>query len=262
MIANNSLSQYFHNHFRVVVADTEALREEVYKIRFEVYCQELGFEPVENFPDGMERDDYDARSIHCLLQHKASNVYAGCIRFVMSDPDQPSALFPVEKVCKGQLDLDAIKSDRTQFVEVSRLAVKAEFRKRLQDTPEENAALSLEDAQCLHAIQDQCKMPLVALGLYMTLTSVVEALGLRFVTLMEARLSRHLKKCGLPSTKIGDFVEHSGKRAPYLMDPSEIQRSLPAESLELFHSIHNQILDSAYIRSHQPQQQARELVLA
>lgn len=57
-------------------------------------------------------------------------------------------------------------------------------------------------------------------------------------------------------------MEHSGKRAPYLMDPAEIQQSLPAESLELFHSIHNQILDSAYIRSHQAQQRVRELVLA
>jgi N-acyl amino acid synthase of PEP-CTERM/exosortase system len=247
MMANHSLSQYFHDHFRVVIADNQALKEEVFRIRFQVYCQELGFEPVENFPDEMEQDIYDSRSIHCLLQHKLSNVYAGCVRVISSDVHNPFALFPVEKVCQGGLQLDSMEFDRSQFAEVSRLAVKAEFRKRVEDSQDTNKLLSFEEAQFQRSAQDKCKMPVVALGLYLISTSMVETLDLRFFTLMEARLARHLKRCGLPSTKIGEFVELRGQRAPYLMDPEDIIQSLPIESRELFQTIHNQISKSDYI---------------
>lgn len=257
MITNNSLSQYFHDHFRVVIADTQALKEEVFKIRFQVYCEELGFEPVENFPDGMEQDIYDSRSIHCLLQHKLSNVYAGCVRIISCDHNNPFALYPVEKVCQGGLQLDAVHFNRSQFAEVSRLAVKAEFRKRVEGSQDTNKLLSFEEAQFQHTAHDKCTMPVVALGLYLVSTSIVKALELRFLTLMEGRLARHLKRCGLPSTKIGEFVELRGQRAPYLMDPSEIVQSLPIESLELFHSIDTQINKSAYILNHKQIQQNR-----
>lgn len=223
-----TVNECFHDNFRVVVADTKALREEVYKIRYEVYCQELGYELEENCPNGMERDEYDARSIHCLIQHKATNIYAGCVRFVMPDPFNFSAQFPLEKVCKNPRPQRVGDCHRRQFVEVSRIAVKAKFRKF-----------------------NDYKTPIVTLGLYMTLTSVTKVLGVRFIGVMEARLARHLKQCGLPSTKIGDFVEHHGKRAPYLMDSAEILLNLPAESLELFHSIHDTISQSQYICQHQ-----------
>jgi hypothetical protein len=61
-----TMSQGYRRFFRVVPALTDALRAENYRIRHEVYCRDLGFEPLR--PDGLEADDFDERSVHCLVQ--------------------------------------------------------------------------------------------------------------------------------------------------------------------------------------------------
>ena len=40
----------------------------VHRIRHDVYCRDLGWEPVR--ADGMEIDAYDRHSIHCLLRRR------------------------------------------------------------------------------------------------------------------------------------------------------------------------------------------------
>ena len=75
MIANDVITQ-FSQHFRLLPANTPELLREVYRMRYEVYCLEMGFERPEQFPDGLERDDYDRRARHCLLQHRATGLYA------------------------------------------------------------------------------------------------------------------------------------------------------------------------------------------
>ena len=62
-------------------ATTQALREECYRIRHDVYCRELGFEAVRE--DGMETDAYDPHSVHCLLRAHASDRLIGCIRLIL-----------------------------------------------------------------------------------------------------------------------------------------------------------------------------------
>lgn len=62
-----SITQHFHKYFQLIVANTPELKQKVFSIRYQVYCKELNFEPAENFPDGLERDIYDDRSIHYLL---------------------------------------------------------------------------------------------------------------------------------------------------------------------------------------------------
>ena len=44
-----NIKQHFFNHFFLSIADTPELKQEVYKIRYQVYCEELEYEPKEEF---------------------------------------------------------------------------------------------------------------------------------------------------------------------------------------------------------------------
>ena len=50
---------------RVSPHDT-VLMEWVYRVRYQVYCIECGFENPQNYPNGMEWDKYDPYSIHFI----------------------------------------------------------------------------------------------------------------------------------------------------------------------------------------------------
>ena len=45
-----SIDEAFHDYFEIVPATTEALKTEVYRLRYQVYCLETGFENPADFP--------------------------------------------------------------------------------------------------------------------------------------------------------------------------------------------------------------------
>jgi hypothetical protein len=63
-------SEGYRRYFTVVPALTADLRTRNYRLRHQVYCRELGFEPLR--PDDLEYDEFDERSVHCLVQSAAS----------------------------------------------------------------------------------------------------------------------------------------------------------------------------------------------
>ena len=75
--------------------------------RCDVYCKELGYEKVcqhlEN-SENSEIDDFDRYSEHVLIKHKASGIYAGCVRLVKPPPQNPKALLPFEANCSQSFD--------------------------------------------------------------------------------------------------------------------------------------------------------------
>ncbi len=236
---SNNITEHFFSYFDLYIADTPKLKEEVYKIRYQVYCDELNYEPQENFPDGMETDIYDSRSIHCLLKHKSSGLYAGCVRLVLADLEKPEASFPLEKVCQHSVDFS--RKSRLHYAEVSRLAVISQFRKR---KGEQNSAtgLILPEQELNPSIQEKRKFPVIALSLYLACISICTTLELDYlITIMEARLSRHLRIVGIPSQLIGDFVKYHGRRGPFLIDPIKLLNSINEETLELYKSIYSHL---------------------
>jgi N-acyl amino acid synthase of PEP-CTERM/exosortase system len=50
--------------FKFIVATTPALLEKVYRLRYQVYVDEFGFEHAGDHPNGMETDEWDPTSIH------------------------------------------------------------------------------------------------------------------------------------------------------------------------------------------------------
>ncbi|MDX1734231.1 MAG: GNAT family N-acyltransferase, partial [Halioglobus sp.] len=91
------MSENFLRYFDVVYAGSADLMQEVYGIRYRVYCEEFKYEPSVAFPDKQEKDEYDESSLHALILHKSSGLAAGCVRMVSAAPnDEP---LPFEKNC-------------------------------------------------------------------------------------------------------------------------------------------------------------------
>ncbi|MBL4801032.1 MAG: GNAT family N-acetyltransferase [Emcibacter sp.] len=63
--------------FDVIVADTPDLLEECFKLRYQVYCVETGFEDKKQFIDQLEKDIFDDRSVSSLLVHKKQELWRG-----------------------------------------------------------------------------------------------------------------------------------------------------------------------------------------
>ena len=50
--------------FKFKKVDSEELLKEIYRVRYEVYCEECGFLPAGDYPNGLEIDQFDEHSIH------------------------------------------------------------------------------------------------------------------------------------------------------------------------------------------------------
>lgn len=210
------ISRAFHKYFKIVPADTEALRQEVYRIRYAVYCRELQYENENDFPDGLESDQYDPHSRHCLLYHRPSSRYAGCVRLVLANPTHPHSAFPFETACRGHLhttEVDPSRLNRHSFGEISRLAVLGSFRRR---KGEQNVPGGIIPPPQPAGDVERRVFPHIALGLDLAAASVGLLAGLDSVfAMMELRLARRLKHYGIVFRQVGEIVDHHGQRGPF-----------------------------------------------
>ncbi len=224
----------FSKYFTVVPATTPELREACFRIRHDVYCKELGFEPVRE--DGMETDAYDAHSVHCLLRATTSGRFVGSIRLILPDPNDPAKPYPFEKTCAETINraiADPRKMPREKMGEVSRLAVIADYRRRKSDkgTP---GSLSDED----FGDEGRPRFPFIPVGLYLGM--LVQALRFGADTLFmltEPRLARHLSLLGVKIERIGGPVEHRGRRVPSMLNASGIVSSFGPLARPLYEHI-------------------------
>jgi N-acyl amino acid synthase of PEP-CTERM/exosortase system len=233
------LSEQFRRYFQVVRADTEALRQAAFRIRYQVYCTEMGFEAPENFPDAMEQDEYDHRAMHVLLRHLPSGEYAGCVRLIQDLPGDPRELFPFERFCGHSLRrnlIDPARLPRNSFGEISRLAVRGQFRRR----PGEQASphgVSAEDS-IGHTPEQRRIIPHIALGLYLAGATMGLMQGLSGVfVMMEPRLARHMRRYGIVFRQAGQIVDYHGLRGPFYISRRDLFKHLKPEVRDLLDAI-------------------------
>ena len=225
--AYRALAGYmFHKYFNAVAAAGDELRSEVFRIRYDVYCDELRFEDPSRFPDKQETDPFDRFSLHCLLLHKASGTFAGCVRLVQVNPQRPAEPLPFERLCKGRMYEDVLARlvpDRLKVGEISRLAVRSSFRRRKgeSDVP---AGVVEERRGNFGGM----RTPWIALGLYLSAAAIGLIKGLDGVfALMEPRLARRLGSYGIRFQQVGDPVEHRGERAPFFISREDLYAGVP-----------------------------------
>lgn len=217
------LRQVFARYFEMVHANTEDLRESAYRLRYQVYVVETGFERAEDHPNGLERDVYDARSDHFLLRHRRSGLFAATVRVILPDPAAVMEAFPLERHCPLYPD-QAITdpASRLKLGEVSRFAVSKEFKRRLGEAGT-STGLHDNDSQTALDLDERRILPHISIGLFALWTRLMHMHGLTLCYgVMEPALHRLISRFGLIFHPIGPQVEYHGQRIPCLGDMHEI----------------------------------------
>lgn len=239
-----AVSSKFHEYFLPMLANTTEQREQAFRIRYEVYCREFGFERPEQHPDGMETDDYDAQSVHCLLVHQPSQRAAGCVRLVLPDANDPQAPLPFEKHCMNSLDqavAGPLLANRSAIGEISRLAVISEFRRRRNETSSPEG----DPEAAGYSLIEQRHFPFIAVGLYLCAASTGMLTGLEGVfAMMEPRLARHLSRYGIRFTQVGQVIDYHGPRAPFYITRDDLLHGLKPEISALLDAITSDLAPS------------------
>ncbi len=105
----------------VRVNDEEGLKE-LFRFRYRVFCIETGIFDAANYPDGMEKDEFDHSAEHYKLVDEADTM-VGAFRFIRNNP----VGFP-SFVHMGLTHLLGKEYDPDRIAEFSRFAVAKDFR--------------------------------------------------------------------------------------------------------------------------------------
>ncbi|ETX00411.1 PEP-CTERM/exosortase system-associated acyltransferase [Candidatus Entotheonella palauensis] len=227
----------FLQYFDVALASTPEQKQQVYRIRYNVYCEELKFEPAECFPDREESDEFDPQSLHCLITHKSSRMPAGCARLIPPAGPCRQGHLPFEKHCSGGLDkafLDKLEGDRHTVCELSRLAVEVPFRRsRGAGKPRpfdvEGLDCSRQERRTFGLTPVACAVSVIALA---SLTGRPDAF-----CITEPFLAKYLRRFGLNAQRIGQEIYHRGWRAPYFIHSEGVRETAPADLRDLYDAI-------------------------
>lgn len=238
MLEYTRIHKQFQQYFRVLPALTPQLQQQAYHLRHEVYCRELGWEPINN--NEIETDLFDAQSEHCLLQNVNNNEYVGCIRMIRPKPDAPEEYLPFHLTCKEVLNPGEPCPEQQQryaIAEVSRLAVHSKYRRRPGD---KGLPVSISEAD--YGSLKQPRFPYIPIGLYMGLLEMARINRIETLYILtEPSLAQHFCKLGGKLYPVGGAIEHRGKRIPYKMDVNLVIKQINILLRPLFNVISKEI---------------------
>jgi N-acyl amino acid synthase of PEP-CTERM/exosortase system len=213
-IVNESLRGLYQTYFdiRCDIGGYADLLYEALRLRFQVYCLEQGYEDAAAFPDGMERDSYDARSLHALLIHRTSRLVAGTVRLIRPDPAQPIGSLPIDHLCSDPQLREPGLLPRESLAEVSRFAISKSFRRRVEDAP---TPTGVGPGWRERRRREQRRVPHLSLGLVQAMVCTSAQYGItHWVAEMEPALLRMYAKLGIHWHPMGDLIEFHGSRQP------------------------------------------------
>jgi len=211
----------FDNHFEVFLADTKESKKIHYSIRYQVFCEEMGFENKDDFPLQMECDENDDKAVHFIVRDKFSGDWVCAMRLI---PKQDT-LLPIEMHCKINEKIEA--NDLFGAVELSRLCLVKDVRRGFNDIdpphgisddseqPKETNKIKLMSARLktkrmiiwglIYAASVYCYKNKIHNWYFMTTSALVKV----------------LRRGGLNLINIGESCQHNGERFPFKMDVVE-----------------------------------------
>lgn len=222
----------FHRYCNLELANTPRQLDDVFRIRYRVYCEEFGYEEPGAHPEGLESDEFDEISRHTLVTHSASGVPAGCARLVLADEETQ---LPMERYCAPAIDNDLLATfdgQRESICEFSRLGVDGAFRRRNGERFSRFGEIHGIDWTKLeqHKFSSQLAIATILSGL--ALSEVLERT--HCFAMMEAFLPRLLRRSGLVVHKAGEEIDYHGLRRPYYWETREMVSGLVEELQEFY----------------------------
>ncbi len=247
MDTQGNLIDLFNQYFEVIHADTREKKEECFRLRYKVLCEELqvpGFEAA-RYSEKMESDQYDDRSIHYLMMHKPTNKIAGTVRIIIAKEESDSK-FPLEQVAGASFFPDFLSCQsipRSRIGEISRLILAPEFRARKGEDEQsygvsEHVDLSLQQSgrrqssTCQESNNRRGRVPRrnfphAALGLFVAIVKISFERNLNYwYGGMEPVCARFLRSFGINFTPITPIVEYHGLRRGYFGNIPDIMENI------------------------------------
>jgi len=229
-----SLLEDFQEYFDLHMVASAKHMEDVYRIRYRVYCEEFGYEPADAFPLKQEMDEFDARSSHCLVTHKSTGRPAGCARLVHVNEQ---TLMPMEEFCSSSLDrkiMESFNGKRETMCEFSRLAVDGAFRRRAGEH-----ATRFGEITSLDCTKRELRtFSVIAVSTILAAFAMSDLIGRpNCFAMMEPFLPRLLKRSGIIVHPVGEEVDYHGIRAPYYFETHETVGGMSEEMREFYQVI-------------------------
>ena len=251
---DDSIAERFDRYFRVDLADRPGLLRSVFHVRFRVYCEEFGYEPLSRCPDAQERDEYDAHAAHCLITHRSSGRAAGCVRMVPALGPYPASPLPFERHCADSLDhalIGSLNLDRRTVCEISRLAVDRDFRRRAGESETRFGRPDLPD----FGPEERRTLPLIAVAAYLASNAMAVQNGRpNGFAMMEPFLPRLMARAGIHFQRVGSDVNFRGVRAAYFTTAHSVLEHMEPSLKGLYDSICAQLYGSSgvFVRADPP----------
>ena len=208
--------------------ETEHELEEVFKLRYQVYCLECDFESPEDHPGGLESDEFDKHSVHFIAIDSQDNI-VGTVRLIRDS----EIGFPIERFCK--IDIDTSRIPRDGIAEISRLAISKMYRRRAGDGIYAMSG-AVEDPPEQQYSYNRRRRPEIVLGLLKALYRESKWQGVvNWYAAMEKPLFALLKRYGFVFREIGEETHYHGLRTPYIARIGNIESTIARTKPDLFH---------------------------
>lgn len=207
----DDLTENYDRHFTIVRANTTELLDEVYRLRYQVFCVENSIFDANDNPSGREQDEHDAISEHILLFHRSSGTAVGTARVVM--PYLGITCRPLPMQCalatQGRQILEQLPIRQTG--EISRFAISKAFRRWWGEAGCPAGSAASRHSPC----SEQHLMRHITFGLMGDIVQICIEHGIIYLAaFMEPSLVRILLKLGLEFEPIGERIEYHGVRQP------------------------------------------------
>ncbi len=175
--------------------------DEMYALRYLVYCEEYKYLDRVDYLDKRERDKYDPYSVHYILVYnKFKQSVVGTVRIIKNS----TVGFPIENNFKLRKDLYNINKDK--IVEISRLIVKKEYRSQY-----------------------------FMLDLFKKLYQYCKENNITHIyAVMDDNLHKPLVNMGFIFKKIGEVGSYQGLTTPYLLTINDLENSLYKNNKVMF----------------------------
>lgn len=190
---------------------------DVFRLRYRVYCEEKNFLPADDYPCAMEMDEYDDDAIHLVVRGGHPSP-VGYMRILESSTTEGFPL--IAHGLTTYSDFPIPPEDCA--VEISRLIVTSELRHHSVDPDD-----GFKKAGALPAPPARNAADLVTYKLMRMAYRYAADHDVRWIlAAMEPSLHRKFRMMGLPFRQVGPTGSYFGRVAPYAMDIREMERDM------------------------------------
>lgn len=240
--ANERLT-HFMQEFRFRLAASKQEKHRIYRLRYEIYCEELAYEQPANGSSRLEYDLYDQNALHCLIEHRRTGLAAACTRLVMPEPGGPPPLdkLPMESYGARSLThpyLHPEKLPTESYYEISRLAIARNFRPKIKDSEVPGITVNPYG----FSQEERATFPILVSGLFLAGYALgrMSDKDMAFA-MMQPKLPRLLAMAGFHFTKVGDTIDFHGQRSAYCIGREQAETGMKKELQPLFRYIQDEL---------------------